>query len=30
MAIEVDPSRWLISLAGFCYDWIITREWGSA
>ena len=27
MAIEVDPSRWLISLAGFCYDWIITREW---
>ncbi|RMF38816.1 MAG: tetratricopeptide repeat protein [Planctomycetota bacterium] len=27
MAIELDPSRWLVSLAGFVYDWIISREW---
>jgi tetratricopeptide (TPR) repeat protein len=27
--MELDPSRWLVSLAGFAYDWIITREWKS-
>lgn len=25
--MQWDPTRWLISLAGFIYDWIITREW---
>lgn len=25
--MTLDPSRWLVSLAGFVYDWIITREW---
>jgi len=25
--MELDPSRWLVSLAGFFYDWMITREW---
>ncbi len=25
--MQIDPSRWLILLAGFAYDWIITREW---
>ncbi len=28
--MQMDPSRWLISLAGFAYDWIITREWTRA
>ncbi len=26
--MQLDPTRWLVSLAGFIYDWIITREWG--
>ncbi len=25
--MQWDPTRWLISLAGFNFDWIITREW---
>ena len=25
--MQWDPTRWLISLAGFITDWIITREW---
>lgn len=25
--MQLDPTRWLVSLAGFTYDWIITREW---
>ena len=25
--MQLDPTRWLVSLAGFIYDWIITREW---
>lgn len=25
--MQLDPSRFLVSLAGFAYDWIITREW---
>lgn len=25
--MQLDPSRWLVSWAGFVYDWIITREW---
>ncbi len=25
--MELDPSRWLVALAGFFYDWMITREW---
>ncbi|MEZ6137991.1 MAG: hypothetical protein R3C53_24165 [Pirellulaceae bacterium] len=25
--MELDPTRWLVALAGFVYDWIITREW---
>ncbi len=25
--MELDPSRWPVSLAGFFYDWMITREW---
>lgn len=25
--MQLDPTRWLVSLAGFAYDWIITREW---
>lgn len=25
--MQTDPSRWLVALAGFSYDWIITREW---
>jgi tetratricopeptide (TPR) repeat protein len=28
--MQLDPLRWLISLAGFVYDWIITREWSRA
>ncbi|GIW97905.1 MAG: hypothetical protein KatS3mg111_1238 [Pirellulaceae bacterium] len=27
MAIQLDPSRWLVSFAGFVYDWIISRSW---
>ena len=23
----IDPTRWLISIAGFGYDWIMTRPW---
>lgn len=25
--MQLDPTKWLVSLAGFIYDWIITREW---
>ncbi len=25
--MQIDPSRWLVSLAGFGYDWMITRSW---
>ncbi|MCA9133794.1 MAG: tetratricopeptide repeat protein [Planctomycetales bacterium] len=25
--MQLDPSRWLVSLAGFLSDWILTREW---
>ncbi len=25
--MQTDPSKWLVSFAGFAYDWIITREW---
>lgn len=25
--MQLDPTRWLVSMAGFTYDWIITREW---
>lgn len=28
--MQLDPTRWLVSLAGFAYDWIITREWARA
>ncbi len=28
--MQWDPTRWLVSLAGFVYDWIITREWSRA
>jgi tetratricopeptide (TPR) repeat protein len=28
--MQLDPLRWLISLAGFVYDWIVTREWSRA
>lgn len=28
--MQLDPSRWLVSWAGFVYDWIITREWRRA
>lgn len=27
--MQIDPTRWLVSLAGFVYDWLITREWRS-
>jgi tetratricopeptide (TPR) repeat protein len=25
--MNLDPSRWFVSFAGFAYDWMITREW---
>ncbi len=25
--MQLDPTRWLVAIAGFIYDWIITREW---
>ncbi len=25
--MQLNPTNWLVSLAGFGYDWIITREW---
>ncbi|QDV24104.1 tetratricopeptide repeat protein [Aureliella helgolandensis] len=25
--MQLDPFRWPVSIAGFVYDWIITREW---
>ena len=27
MQINLDPTRWLVSCAGFLVDWILTREW---
>ena len=27
MQIQLDPTRWLVSFAGFVVDWIMTREW---
>lgn len=27
MQIEIDPTRWLVSLGGFVVDWMMTREW---
>ncbi len=28
--MQLDPTRWFVSLAGFFYDWLITREWKQA
>ncbi len=27
MQINLDPTRWLVSFAGFVVDWVMTREW---
>ena len=27
MKIDLDPTRWMVSLVGFVVDWILTREW---
>lgn len=27
MQINLDPTRWLVSFAGFIVDWVMTREW---
>jgi tetratricopeptide (TPR) repeat protein len=27
MQINLDPTRWMVSFAGFIVDWILTREW---
>lgn len=27
MQINIDPTRWLVSFAGFVVDWLMTREW---
>lgn len=28
--MQLDPTKWLVNIAGFGYDWIITREWKRA